>query len=64
LLSQERLWIAVRRGTFSSENDVDLAKIQACARGETPPDLEGASVFQFLADLALKKPERKVELPG
>lgn len=64
LLSQERLWIALQRGTFSPENEFDLAKIEAYARGESPPDLEGASVFQFLADLALKKPERKVGLPA
>jgi hypothetical protein len=64
LLSPERLWIALRRGTFSPGKEFDLAKIQACARGEAPPDLEGAAVFQFLADVALKKPERKVKLPA
>jgi hypothetical protein len=62
LLSSERLWIALRRGTFSPENDFDLAKIQACAQGQMPPDQEGAAVFEFLADLALKQPERRVKV--
>jgi hypothetical protein len=60
LFSEPRLWIALRRGTFSPDNEFDLAKIGACARGEDPPDVEGSAVFQFLADLALKNREWKV----
>jgi hypothetical protein len=63
LFAEERLWIALRRGTFSLDNELDLAKIGACARGEEPPDLEGSAVFQFLADLALKNREWKVAVP-
>lgn len=64
LFSETRFWIALRRGTFSPDNEFDLAKIGACARGEEPPDLEGYAVFQFLADLALKNREWKVAVPA
>lgn len=60
LFAATRFWIALRRGTFSPDNEFDLAKIAACAKGEEPPDLEGSPVFQFLADLALKNREWKV----
>jgi hypothetical protein len=64
LFSAERFWIGLRRDTFSPENERDLAEIGAWARGEEPPDREGPAVFQFLADLALKKREWKVEVPA
>ncbi|HVO83363.1 MAG TPA: hypothetical protein VMU60_02945 [Syntrophobacteria bacterium] len=63
LFDASRFWIALRRGTFSPDNEFDLAKIAACIKGEKPPDLEGSTVFQFLADLALKNRERKVAVP-
>jgi len=64
LFSDERFWIGLRRDTFSPENERDLAQIGAWARGEEPPDQEGPAVFQFLADLALKKRVWKVEVPA
>ena len=64
LFAAARFWIALRRGAFSPDNEFDLAKIAACAKGEKPPDLEGSPVFQFLADLALKKRERRVAVPA
>lgn len=64
LFAEARYWIALRRGTFSPDNEFDLAKIAACAKGEELPDLEGPAVFQFLADLALKNREWKVVVPA
>jgi hypothetical protein len=54
LFNEEDLWIGLRKGAFSPQNDMDLARIMKCARRQELPDLEGAEVFQFLAELALK----------
>jgi hypothetical protein len=64
LFAPVRFWIALRRGTFSPDNEFDLAKIAAIAKGEEPGDLEGFPVLQFLADLALKNREWKVAVPA
>jgi len=55
LFNEENLSLGLKKGTFSPQNDSDLARVMQYARGEEPPDIRGMEVFEFLAELALKK---------
>lgn len=55
LFDEENLALSLNKGTFSPQNDSDLAWILKYARGEEPSDLQGMDVFEFLAELALEK---------
>ena len=54
LFDEENLALSLKKGTFSPQNDSDLARALQYARGEEPPDLRGMDVFEFLAGLALE----------
>jgi len=51
LLDEEKLWLGLKRGAFSPQEDSDLAWVMQCARGEKKADLQGTEVFEFLAEL-------------
>ena len=55
LFDQENLALSLKKGVFSPQNDLDLAWVLQCARGEKTADLQGIDVFEFLAELALEK---------
>ncbi|MBW1784244.1 MAG: hypothetical protein JRL30_26325 [Deltaproteobacteria bacterium] len=55
LFDKKALTLGLKKGSFSPENDLDLAWIMQYARGEKTADLKGIDVFKFLAELALEK---------
>ena len=55
LFDQENLALSLKKGVFSPQNDLDLAWVLQCVRGEKTADLQGIDVFEFLAELALEK---------
>lgn len=55
LFNEKRPSIGMRKGPFSPQNEADLVWLRQYARGKEPGDLQGMEVFEFLADLALKK---------
>jgi hypothetical protein len=55
LFDEKNLALSLKKGAFSPQNDADLAWVLQYARGEGRPDLQGAEVFEFLAELALEK---------
>ena len=55
LFDQENLALSLKKGTFSPQNDLDLAWVMRYARGEGKADLQGMDVFEFLSELALEK---------
>jgi hypothetical protein len=59
LFDEKTLSLALKKGAFSPQSDLDLAWVMQYARGEETADLQGMDVFEFLAELALKKCELK-----
>ena len=55
LFDQETLSLGLKKGAFSPKNDLDLAWVMQYARDEKTADLQGVDVFEFLAELALRK---------
>jgi hypothetical protein len=55
LFDKELLSLGLKKGSFSPDNDLDLAWVMQYARGEKTADLNGIDVFNFLAELALEK---------
>jgi hypothetical protein len=55
LFDEEPLSLGLKKGTFSPQNDLDLAWVLQCARGEKNAELQGIDVFEFLSELALEK---------
>ena len=55
LFNEKSLLLGLKKGIFSPQNDLDLAWVLQCARGEKKADLQGIDVFEFLAELALEK---------
>ena len=55
LFNEKNLALSLKKGAFSPQNDADFAWVLQYARGEGRPDLQGAEVFEFLAELALEK---------
>ena len=55
LFDQKTLSLGLKKGAFSPKNDLDLAWVMQYARDEKTADLQGVDVFEFLAELALKK---------
>jgi hypothetical protein len=55
LFNEENLWLGLKKGAFSPQNDSDLAWILKCSRGKEAPDLQGTDVLEFLVELALEK---------
>ena len=55
LFDEENVSLGLKKGDFSPESDLDLAWVMQYARGGERADLQGIGVFEFLADMALKK---------
>lgn len=55
VFDEENLALSLKKGTFSPQNNSDLARVLQYARGEEPSDPQGMGVFEFLAELTLKK---------
>ena len=55
LFDEEKLSLGLKKGDFSQESDLDLAWVMQYARGVERGDLQGIGVFEFLAELELKK---------
>jgi len=55
LFDEENLSLGLKKGVFSLQSDLDLAWVMQYARGGERADLEGIDVFEFMAELALKK---------
>jgi hypothetical protein len=55
LFNEKNLSLGMKKGTFSLQNDSDLAWVMQYVRGEKEADLHGMAVFEFLAELALEK---------
>lgn len=55
IFDEETLSLGLKKGSFSPENDLDLAWVMQYVRGEKTADLQGIEVFELLADLALEK---------
>jgi len=56
LFDEENLSLGLKKGPFSTQSGLDLAWVMQYARGEKIADLQGIDVFEFLAELALEKP--------
>ena len=52
---EENLLVGMKKGSFSPQSDLDLAWVMQYAMGEKTADLQGIEVFQFLAELAMRK---------
>ena len=52
---EKKLLVGLKKGSFSPQSDLDLAWVKQYALGEEAADLHGIEVFEFLAELALKK---------
>ena len=55
LFDEEKLWLGLKKGAFSPQNDSDLAWVLKRARGEERADLQDTEVFEFLAELVSAK---------
>ena len=55
LFDEETLSLGLKKGAFSPQSDLDLAWVIKYARGGERADLQGIDVFEFLAEMALKK---------
>jgi len=55
LFNEENLTLDLKKGTFSPQNDSDIAWVIQYARGEETADLQGIGVFEYLVELALEK---------
>jgi hypothetical protein len=55
LFDEENLSLGLKKGVFSPQSDLDPAWFMQYARGGERADLQGIDVFEFLAELALKK---------
>jgi hypothetical protein len=55
LFNEEKLSLGLKKGSFSPQNDLDVAWAMQCARGEKKADLQGVDVFELLAEQALEK---------
>jgi hypothetical protein len=53
--NDERLQLFLVKGDFSPDSDLELAQILQILQGGQKTDLQGANVFTYLADLALKE---------
>ena len=61
LFDEETLSLGLKKGAFSPENDLDLAWVMQYAQDEKTADLEGMDVFEFLAELAIRKAQAQKE---
>ena len=55
LFDEETLSLGLKKGVFSPQSDLDLAWVMQYAQGGERADLQGIDVFEFLAELVLKK---------
>ena len=55
LFEDENQSLGLKKGPFSPQGDLDLAWLIEHSRGEVRADLEGMEVFEFLAELAMKR---------
>jgi hypothetical protein len=55
LFDEENLSLGLKKGVFSPQSDLDPAWVMQYTRGGERADLQGIDVFEFLADMALKK---------
>jgi hypothetical protein len=55
LFDEEKLWLGLKKGAFSPQNDSDLAWVLQRVRGEERADLQDTEVFEFLAELVPAK---------
>jgi hypothetical protein len=55
LFDEESLSLGLKKGVFSPQSDLDLAWVMQYAQGVERGDLQGVGVFEFLAEMALKK---------
>jgi hypothetical protein len=55
LFEEQNRALGLRKEPFSPQRDVDLAWVIQYCRGKTRADLEGMEVFEFLAELAMKR---------
>jgi hypothetical protein len=55
LFDEQTLSSGLKKGAFSPQSDLDLAWVVQYARGGERADLQGMDVFEFLAELALKR---------
>ena len=60
LFDPETLSLGLKKGAFSPGNDLDLAWVMEYARDEKTADLQGVDVFEFLAELALRKTQSRM----
>ena len=57
LFDEDSLLIGLKKGSFSPQDDLDLAWVIKYVEGKERADREGLEVFEFLANLALQKAE-------
>ena len=55
LFEDQNRSLGLRKGPFFPQRDLDLAWLIQYSRGEARADLEGMEVFEFLAELAMKR---------
>ena len=55
LSDEQNRAIGLRKGPFFPQRDMDLAWVIQYSQGEKSADLEGMEVFEFLAELAMKR---------
>ena len=55
LFDKEKLSLGLKMGSFSPQNDSDLAWVRRYSQGAEPADLHGIDVFGFLSELALER---------
>jgi hypothetical protein len=55
LFDEENLSLGLKKGVFSPQSELDLAWVIKYAQGVERGDLQGVGVFEFLAEMALKK---------
>ena len=55
LFDEQNLRVGLKKGAFSPQRDLDLAWVIQYSRGEKSADREGMDVFEFLAELAMKR---------
>ena len=55
LLNSKPLSLGLKKGDFSTQNDLDLNWVLKYARGKETVDLKDMEVFEFLSELAMEK---------
>ena len=55
LFEEQNRSLGLNKGPFFPQRDLDLAWVIQYSRGEARADLEGLEVFEFLAELAMKR---------